>query len=171
MNAADLQKLSDWLIDGARSAGGSPQMMAEICERLVSAGLPLWRVGVFVRTLHPDLLGLNFIWRPGAEVVTGSADHSFVDSPDYKNSPLAIVFGEVREVRYRLDDPETKRFPFFADMRAEGVTDYIPPPLFTTSVSTPPSTLPPTHPGAFSDEQLNALRSLIPPLTRLLQIT
>jgi len=171
MNAADLQKLSDWLIDGARSAGGSPQMMAEICERLVSAGLPLWRVGVFVRTLHPDLLGLNFIWRPGAEVVTGSADHSFVDSPDYKNSPLAIVFGEVREVRYRLDDPETKRFPFFDDMRAEGVTDYIALPLLTTSGYTHASSWTTRHPGGFSDEQLNALRSLIPPLTRLVEIT
>src|SRR5258708_3682178 len=167
MNAADLQKLSDWLIDGARSAGGSPQMMAEICERLVSAGLPLWRVGVFVRTLHPDILGLNFIWRPGAEVVTGSADHSLVDSPDYKNSPLAIVFGEVREVRYRLDDPETKRFPFFDDMRAEGVTDYIALPLLTTSGDTHASSWTTRHPGRFSDQQINALRSLIPPLTRL----
>ncbi|HEX9468171.1 MAG TPA: adenylate/guanylate cyclase domain-containing protein, partial [Bradyrhizobium sp.] len=171
MNAQELKSISDWLIDGARSAGGSPQMMAEICERLVSAGLPLWRVGVFVRTLHPDLLGLNFIWRPGAEVVTGSADHSFVDSPDYKNSPLAIVFGEVREVRYRLDDPETKRFPFFDDMRAEGVTDYIALPLLTTSGYTHASSWTTRHPGGFSDEQLNALRSLIPPLTRLVEIT
>ena len=171
MNTQELKSISDWLIDGARSAGGSPQMMAEICERLVSAGLPLWRVGVFVRTLHPDILGLNFIWRPGAEVVTGSADHSFVDSPDYKNSPLAIVFGEVREVRYRLDDPETKRFPFFDDMRAEGVTDYIALPLLTTSGYTHASSWTTRHPGGFSDEQLNALRSLIPPLTRLVEIT
>src|SRR5258708_7796584 len=171
MNAADLQKLSDWLIDGARSAGGSHQMMAEICESLVSAGLPLWRVGVFVRTLHPDLLGLNFIWRPGAEVVTGGADQSFVDSQEYKNSPLGIVFGEVREVRYRLDDPETKRFRFFDDMRAEGVTDYIALPLLTTSGYTHASSWTTRHPGGFSDEQLNALRSLIPPLTRLVEIT
>jgi adenylate cyclase len=170
MNTADLQKLSEWLIDGARSAAGSPQMMAEICERLVGAGLPLWRVGVFVRTLHPDILGLNFIWRPGAEVVTGSADHSFVDSPEYKNSPLAIVFGKVREVRYRLDDPETKRFPFFDDMRAEGVTDYIALPLLTTAGYTHASSWSTRHPGGFSDEQLNALRSLIPPLTRLVEI-
>jgi adenylate cyclase len=171
MNALELKGISDWLIDGARSAGGSPKMMAEICERLVSAGLPLWRVGVFVRTLHPDILGLNFIWRPGAEVVIGSADHSFVDSPDYKNSPLAIVFGEVREVRYRLDDPETKRFPFFDDMRAEGVTDYIALPLLTTAGYTHASSWTTKHPGGFSDDQLNALRSLIPPLTRLVEIT
>jgi adenylate cyclase len=109
--------------------------------------------------------------RPGAEVVAVSADHSFADSPEYKNSPLAIVFGEAREVRYRLDDPETKRFPFFDDMRAEGVTDYIALPLLTTAGFTHASSWSTKHASGFSDAQLNALRSLMPPLTRLVEIT
>ncbi|MDR3448185.1 MAG: adenylate/guanylate cyclase domain-containing protein, partial [Alphaproteobacteria bacterium] len=125
MNAGDLQKLTDWLIDGARSAPSPPRMMAETCERLVAAGLPLWRVGVFVRTLHPDIIGRNFIWRPGAEVVVGSANYETLDSPGFRNSPLAIVFGEGREVRALLDGPDGKRFSLFDDLRAEGVTDYI----------------------------------------------
>jgi len=69
MNITELRKLTDWLIDGARSAASPALMMAEACQRLLDAGLPLWRVGVFVRTLHPDVFGLNFIWRPGAEVI------------------------------------------------------------------------------------------------------
>src|SRR5260370_35707601 len=43
MNISDLQKLTDWLIDGARSAASPPRMMAETGERMVQAGLPLWR--------------------------------------------------------------------------------------------------------------------------------
>ncbi|MDB5581584.1 MAG: adenylate/guanylate cyclase protein, partial [Bradyrhizobium sp.] len=74
MNAPELQKVIDWLIDGARSATSPSRMMSETCERLVAAGLPLWRVGVFVRTLHPDIYGRNFIWRPGAEVEIGTVD-------------------------------------------------------------------------------------------------
>jgi adenylate cyclase len=129
MNAIDLHKITDWLIDGARSASSPPQMMAETCERLVEAGLPLWRVGLFVRTLHPDILARNFIWRQGAEVAAGTADFDLLKSPDFINSPLAIVFREGREVRCRLDDPASNRFPFLDDMRAEGVTDYIALPL------------------------------------------
>ena len=49
----------------------SPRLMADICERMVLAGLPLWRCGIFVRTLHPDVYGRNFVWRPGAEVEVG----------------------------------------------------------------------------------------------------
>src|SRR5580658_8810667 len=129
MNASELQQLRDWLIDGARTAPGSGQLMSELCERLVTAGLPLWRVGVFVRTLHPEIVGRNFIWRPGAEVVVGTVNFEMLDSPEYRNSPLAIVFEQGREVRSLIDAPESKRFPFFDDMRAEGVTDYIALPL------------------------------------------
>ena len=171
MNARDLQKLTDWLIDGARSAPSSPQMMAETCERLVAAGLPLWRVGVFVRTLHPDIIGVNFIWRPGAEVAVGRADYDMLDSPEYRNSPLAIVFGEGREVRALLDSPDSKRFPFLDDMREEGVTDYIALPILQIDGSVHASSWTTKQPGGFTDEQLNNLRSLIPPLSRVIEIT
>jgi adenylate cyclase len=171
MNATELRNISDWLIGGARPASSPEQMVAEFCERLVRAGLPLWRVGLFVRTLHPDILGVNFIWKPGAEVVLGTADFGLLDSPEFINSPLAIVFGECREVRHRIDDPESKRFPFLDDMRAEGVTDYIALPLLATDGSAHASSWTTRHPDGFSDEQLNGLRSLMPPLARLVEIT
>ena len=171
MNALDLQKLTGWLIDGARSAPNPPRMMAETCERLVTAGLPLWRVGVFVRTLHPDIIGRNFIWRPGAEVVVGSANYDMLDSPEYLSSPLAIVFNEGREVRSLIDGPESKRFPFFDDLRAEGVTDYVALPLHQIDGSVHASSWTTRQPGGFTDEQLDGLRSLIPPLSRVIEIT
>src|ERR1700756_4260307 len=115
MNASDLQEIIDWMVDGARSAATPTAMMKECCERVVQAGLPLWRVGVFVRTLHPDIFGRNFIWRPGAEVTVGTVDFDIQNSPEFRSSPLAIVFREGREVRCRLDDPANSRFPFLDD--------------------------------------------------------
>ena len=87
MNASELHQITNWLIDGARSVVNSPRLMAEVCERLVEAGLPLWRVGFFVRTLHPDIFGRNFIWRLGAEVEFGTVDFKIFDSPDFHDSP------------------------------------------------------------------------------------
>src|SRR6476620_10311116 len=170
MNATDLQKISDWLIDGARSAPTPSRMMAETCERLVQAGLPLWRVGVFVRTLHPDIFGRNFIWRPGAEVEVGTVDFHILDSPGFINSPLAIVFREGREVRCRLDDPASKRFPFLDDMRAEGVTDYIALPLLFMDRAVHASSWTTKQPGGFTEAQLNAFRSIIKPLAQCIEI-
>jgi adenylate cyclase len=170
MNAAELRKITDWIIDGARSTTTPSRMMAEACERAVQAGVPLWRVGVFVRTLHPDIFGRNFIWRPGAEAVVGTVDFDIQNSPQFRNSPLAIVFRDGRELRCRLSDPDSKRFSFLDDMRGEGVTDYIALPLLFIDGSIHASSWTTKQAGGFSDEQLNALRSLIPPLARYVEI-
>lgn len=171
MNASDLQKLTEWLIDGARSAPSPPAMMAETCERLVAAGLPLSRVGIFVRTLHPDIVGRNFVWKQGGEVVVGSANYEMLDSEEFRTSPLAIVFAEGREIRALLDGPDRNRFPIFADLREEGTTDYIALPLLNVDGSVHASSWTTKQPGGFTDAQLKALRELIPPLSRLIEVT
>jgi adenylate cyclase len=170
MNATDLQKIIDWLIDGARSAPKPAQMMAETCGRLVAAGMPLWRVNVFIRTLHPDIFGFSFVWRPGEEVTVTSASFDAPDSQEFKSSPLAILYETASEVRYRLDDPASAKFPFLEDMRAEGVTDYFAVPLLFADGLINSSSWTTKQPGGFSDEQLDALRSLLPPLARLIEI-
>jgi adenylate cyclase len=170
MNASELQKIIDWLIDGARSAPTPVALMKETCERLVAAGLPLWRAGAFVQTLHPDVFGRSFIWRDGAEVVVNTAGFDLPESPEFTRNPLAILYASGHEVRYRLDDPESKRFPFFDDMRAEGVTDYIAIPLRFTDGSVHATSWSTRHPDGFTDVQLDALRTMVVPFARLGEI-
>ena len=170
MNAPELQKIIDWIIDGARSAPTPVALMKETCERLLAAGVPLWRAGAFVQTLHPDVFGNSFIWRDGAEVVVNTASFDLPESPEFTRSPLAILYASGHEVRYRLDDPESKRFPFFEDMRAEGVTDYIAIPLRFTDGSIHATSWSSRHPDGFTDGQLDALRTIMVPFARLGEI-
>jgi adenylate cyclase len=166
----EVRKIADWLIDGARSSPVGTDMMSELCERLIAAGIPLWRVGFFIRTLHPDIYGRNFIWKPGEPVSVGTVDFDILASPEFNASPLAIVFREARVVRSRVDDPESKQFPFLDDMRAEGVTDYVAMPLLFVDSSVHASSWTTKQPGGFTDDQLAALRSIVPPLTRLIEV-
>jgi adenylate cyclase len=162
MNASELQELKDWLIGGARSTPNPARVIAETCERLVKAGLPLWRVGIFVRTLHPDIFGRNFIWKPDAEVELGTVDFGIQDTPGFHTSPLSLVFREGVEIRGRTDDPAAAaRFPIVEEMRAEGVTEYVALPLRFTDGSVNASSWTTKQPGGFTDEQLNALRSVL----------
>jgi adenylate cyclase len=170
MNASDLQKIIDWMIDGARSAGTPSQMMAECCERLVQAGLPLWRVGVFIRALHPEIIGRNFIWRQGAKVEVGTVDFNILDSPGFRSSPLVIVFRKGIEVRSRPGDPEGRRFPIVEEMHAEGATDYVALPLVFMDGSIHASSWSTKQAGGFTEEQLGALRALTPALARYCEI-
>ncbi|WGS01199.1 adenylate/guanylate cyclase domain-containing protein [Bradyrhizobium sp. ISRA443] len=170
MNASELRDIIAWMISGARSAPTPSQMMAECCERVVRAGLPLWRVGVFVRTLHPEIAGRNFIWKPGAEVEVGTVDYQILESPEFVASPLAIVFRQGVEVRARVGDPASARFPIVEDLRAEGVTDYIALPLVYMDGFVNASSWTTKQPGGFTEKQLNVIRSLTVPLARYIEI-
>jgi adenylate cyclase len=171
MNATDLQKITDWLIDGARSAPSPPRIMAETCERLVGAGLPLWRVGVFVRTLHPDIFGRSFVWRHGADVVMATANFDVRDSDEFRSSPLSVLYSTEKEVRRRLsDNAAIDNSPFLADMRQEGVTDYIAFPLRFTDGSIHSASWTTKRTGGFTEDHVEGLRKVVPPLARVIEI-
>ena len=167
MNTLELEKLIKWLMECVPTP---TRLLAETCERLVGAGVPLWRVGAFVKTLHPDAYGRSFVWRPGADVVVNTAGFDLPESPRFTQSPLAILYASCHEVRYRLDDPQSRRFPFFDDMRAEGVTDYVALPMHFTDGSIHGTSWTTTAPDGFADEHLAALRATLPPFARLAEI-
>jgi hypothetical protein len=130
----DTRVVVDWLVDGARSAHAPQDVLAQLCERLVACGLPLHRVAVFVRTLHPDIMGRRLLWRPGAEVVVNDADYAMLDSETYHRSPVRVVFTTAQPIRLRIEAPDCPRdYPIVAELRAEGVRDYLIQPLPFTS--------------------------------------
>jgi len=167
--AVDVSDIREWLIDGARSAPQPLAMFDALCNRLTEAGIPLWRVGFFIRTLHPDIFGRNFIWKPGEQIAVGTVDFDIQDTPEFNASPLSIVFRQGREVRCRVGDPASSSYPIIDDLRAEGVTDYIALPILFIDGSAHATSWSTKQEGGFTDEQLGALRSIMPPLARLIE--
>lgn len=170
MESSGLQRVLNWLIDGARTSGTSADMIAAVCERLVDAGLPLARFGIFIRTLHPEIFGRNFIWRQGQEVEIGTVDFEILETPEFARSPLRIVFERGLEVRGRIDDADSRRFPFLDDLRAEGATDYIAVPMPFLDGSIHATSWTTRHPRGFSDDDIAAIRTIMAPLARVSEI-
>lgn len=170
MVASELQSVADWLIDGARSARRVDQFVSQTCERMVECGLPLSRVGVFVSTLHPNMIGRNFIWRRGFGVSMGSMLYGSEESDDYLSSPLVTVFEQGQEVRRRLVDSEVGNSPFLAEMHASGATDYIALPIVMSDGAVHATSWLTDHADGFRETQLDDLRSLLPILTRMIEV-
>ncbi|MDO9060080.1 MAG: adenylate/guanylate cyclase domain-containing protein, partial [Bradyrhizobium sp.] len=72
--------------------------------------------------------------------------------------------------RGRLEDLQGSRFSIFDDLRAEGVTDYIALPLHFTDGLSHASSWTTRQPGGFTDQQVAALRALVPALARVIEI-
>jgi len=162
----------DWLIEGARPSRLPRDVLLDTCRRTVAAGLPLSRVGVFVRTLHPNLLGRAFIWQAdkGAVEMT-EAGHDLLESEAFLKSPIRVVFNEHVEVRRRLADAACPiDFPILEDLRRDGTTDFIAAPLRFVNGEVHAASFATRRPGGFRDEELAALRRLLAPFTRMVEI-
>jgi len=165
------QSVVDWLIDGARSAPLAQELLTELCERLTGCGLPLWRATVFVRTLHPEVIGRRFMWRPdtGTDVAEGSFE--LLERDVFRNSPLVYVSNTGEALRRRLADPDCPMdFPILADLREEGVTDYVVSPLPFTNGEVHFASWSTRQPGGFSAADVAMIDAITAPLARIAEI-
>jgi adenylate cyclase len=161
----------DWLVDGARSATLAEDVLAELCRRMVACDLPLWRVAVFVRSLHPDIAGRRFVWYPESGVSTSEASFSLFESDEFQASPVAAIYDLREPFRRHLSDSDCRdNFLFLRDLRAQGVTDYVGFPLHFTDGTIQVSTWTTQQPGGFTTEQFTRIQSIITPLARVAEV-
>ncbi|MGB9389848.1 MAG: adenylate/guanylate cyclase domain-containing protein [Xanthobacteraceae bacterium] len=166
-----LHPVVQWLVHGARNAPLSHEVLTELCQRLVAAGLPLWRVMVFVRTLHPEIVGRRFVWHPetGTEVTDGSFE--LLERRSFIESPMMHVAKTGESFRRRLADPDCiMDYGILHELRAEGVTDYFVAPLHFSGGDVHFSSWSTRQPGGFTDAEIEAIEAIIPPLARIGEI-
>lgn len=87
----DTSGAARWLVEGAGAATQPQQVMAQFCERLIAAGLPLWRAAVFVRTLHPAVMGRRLLWQPDLGVRITEAGFGRLDEDVYRHCGDALA--------------------------------------------------------------------------------
>jgi adenylate cyclase len=171
MACSGAKPVVDWLMDGARTRPVAQEVLTELCERLSACGVPLWRVAVFVRTLHPQIVGRRFIWKPDTGTVIAEADFELLDREVFRNSPMAHVSRSGGGTRHRLADPDcAMEYPILHDLRAEGVTDYVVSPLRFTNGEIHFASWATKQPHGFTDAEIAAIDSVVIPLARVAEI-
>jgi adenylate cyclase len=167
-----VEPLVDWLEAGVLPAERPQEVLRGVGHRLVELGVAVYRIGVFVRTLHPNVLGRAFVWQADRDLVEMSeAGHDLLESQVFVRSPIRIVFAEHIEVRRRLADPACPLdFPILEDLVKEGASDFLAVPLRFVSGEVHAASFATRRPGGFSESDLRALRRLLPPFTRVAEI-
>jgi adenylate cyclase len=170
-----------WMLEEGRLLADLGEFVTGLALRLSGAGFPLLRFFVSVRTLHPQIAAIGYVWNKGDAVARRIArDHAVLTSPEFITSPLRVLYqGEVNEIRRRLTPaagggggggPEAANdFPILEDMRKQGATDYA---IFAirlpggvrSSVS-----ITSDAPEGFAEAQLAAFRTLIPLLSLIIE--
>ena len=158
----------EWLTDGAPATSDTRELVAELCDRLVGCGIPVWRFGLFVLTLHPQIMGQAFLWKPGAGVEVRSASFETFETEAFPQSPVRRVIDTRASLRRKLGEASCPiDFDVTRDLRAQGATDYLAVPLFFANGAVHGATFAPRQPGGFTAAQTAAIKSVIAPLARV----
>ena len=119
--------LAAWITEAGLAGLSEAATLTGFCERAFAIGLPVARANVVIDTLHPIYEGRAFIWkREKKETVLTEFGRSDELLDLWERSPfyrLALT-GESL-LRRRLSAENDAEFSIFADLRAEGMTDYL----------------------------------------------
>ena len=134
--------------------------------------MPVSRLRILIRTLHPQLFAMAYSWHEDTgEVAVWRAPHAMVLSEQYQESPFAAIINGEGGVRRRLDGPEPKLdYPVLVDLRAEGATDYVAMPMRFSNGQINIVSMSSRAPGGFTVGDLGRLYEILPLLSRLLEV-
>jgi adenylate cyclase len=125
VSAADrLAAVEDWLIHEGRLEPRPAVFIERLMNRVLQAGLPLWRVYIGLQLIHPQLQAMGYMWRRGEKVAEVARAYGIQFTPSYIGSPLQEAREHGRAVRYRLGDITEHHHLTLHEVKADGGVDY-----------------------------------------------
>ena len=117
-----------WALGVGLEGGEQADLVAGYCERLVEAGMPLWRASIGADTLHPLIVAQGHRWLAGEGVHQQFYERArdAEGEKEWLQSPWHwLLENHERQMRRRLALGEGgNEFPLLAGLAAQGGTDY-----------------------------------------------
>jgi len=173
-------ELHVWAVRQGLGGAGAPTLFDGLCQRLVTAGVPLWRAFAGMQTLHPQWGGYSYTWRRDLNAIQPA---QFERGNEYKQDVLNSPFGYMMRqaatstgeaapwlhLRRHLAGPEARLdFPILKEFAASGATDYFAE-LFAFGKQGDPSrgigvgySFATDRTGGFHDDDLTLLQAVLP---------
>ena len=169
---AQIQALSDWIIDQGLSGADLPSLIQGLGDRLRSLGLPLWRFHVSVRTVDPRFEGFGSTWLRDQGTGSEQYAHGNESLDRWQQSPLRAMIEQAwPHMRRRLVGPEAQLdYPILKEFCDEGGTDWYARTVFFGTEGSPIAldgmavTLVSDNPKGFSDRDIAIVDRLTPRL-------
>lgn len=120
-----------WLLEEGRLLGGVDETVDQLGQRMLSAGAPLWRLRLSMRTLHPLIAAFSSVWERDADDTAHiETPHGLEGRSGFIGSPLEIIGRTGAAFRKRLSEAlSAEDHNVLHELKARGATDYFGLPL------------------------------------------
>jgi adenylate cyclase len=150
----------------------SRELTAAFARQMRSAQIPLWRFGVVIPILHPQVAAFSQHWHSvSGELVERDLGFEALQSPEYLNSPLVPIFEGAGGIRRRLDIKEPQLdYDIIREYHAEGATDYVAMPMLFSDGQINALFMVSNRPGGFSTSDLGHIYEVLGVLGRIYEV-
>jgi len=164
----------DWLVNDTLGERFIDNVLIGLSERLVEAGIPVARTSLHFRTNHPQWRGARLMWKTGLkEAEIDLYGYEVENTQLFLRSPLKAIHDGANELRKDLAapvlDPENEA-SLYADLRAEGLTEYVALPIDHTLGKRHVVTFATRRPGGFTEDHVGAFKDLLPVLSLVSEV-
>lgn len=169
--AAARKALAAWAADHGGHRVPLLELISQLGEHLIAAGLPMWRVTCTLSDYHPEVVGRQYNWvrDRGPQQV----DRRFTPriSDAYVSSPIRVISEGAAALRRRLTGPKAQRdFPVLEELASEGATDYAAMALTFSDGKRHFMAFASDAPEGFRDDELAFLESILPQLSLRIEV-
>ncbi len=162
----------DWLLREGWNSQSPAQLTEGLAQMLRASGCPVARLSVFIRTLHPLLIGSAYVWRPDEDKISSFVlTHDTLSSPLFLESPLVPIFNGAGGIRRRLEgENPILDYGILKELREEGMTDYVAMPMTFSDGQINVVSLASNQPGGFTTADLGRIHEILPVLSRFYEV-
>jgi len=169
--AAARQALAAWAANHGGHRVALLDLIAQLGEHLIAAGLPVWRVTCTLSDYHPEVVGRQYNWvrDRGPQQVDRRYTPRISDA--YVSSPIRIIREGAAALRRRLKGPTVQHdFPVLDELAKEGATDYVAMALIFSDSTRHFIAFATDKEDGFRDDELAFLESLLPQLCLRIEV-
>ncbi len=166
------RNLIEWLVRGAWNAENSIELTKQLGLRLVETGIPVSRLNVSIRQLHPLIAGEGYVWNRDANSMDAiQYSHETLTTDAYLKSPMKLVSDGLGGIRQRLNIGKMAfDFPILKELKQQGATDYVAMPLWFSDGRIHNLSLTSDDEKGFSTADLGQVFEALPIISRMYEL-
>ncbi|MCO5732301.1 adenylate/guanylate cyclase domain-containing protein [Rhizobium sp. SSA_523] len=171
-NVAGFEAIVAWLLRETHGERFIDNIFVDLCDRIRAVGIPVGRATLHFRINHPEWLGARILWKTGLrEADIEMFEHGVEETEAFLQSPMNAILQGATEVRQKLLDARPgPSYSLFADLAAQGLTEYVAWPMEHTLNKRHIVTFSSDAEGGFTDQQVATLRSMVPILSLVSEV-
>jgi adenylate cyclase len=158
-----------WLTHEAPRLGQLDEQTVAIAERLADI-LPLERLTLHLRTLHPEVRGTTRLWRPGTPLEVARWLHAGNLEVDYYGSPVERVQTTGQWLDLALSPGQATGMGVVDRLANEGYTHYLMGPMPFSDGMTNAASFATRRPGGFAQAEVDLLHRLLPLVALVVEV-